>query len=174
MLGLNWSMLVKEAPGQQILFKTTHITDTSLNVTVSCCKCFNQEKWLRSPVTLLDYNDVIMSVMASQITSLTIVYSTVYSRRRSKKTSKLRVTGLCVGTSPETGEFPAQRASNAENVSIWWRHHECCVSEGGPGQWVKTLASYWDRQNLFILPQKEGCAFISLTSDNRLPVIGIW
>ena len=23
-----------------------------------------------------------------------------------------------------TGEFPAQMASNAENVSIWWRHHE--------------------------------------------------
>ena len=23
-----------------------------------------------------------------------------------------------------TGEFPAQRASNAENVSIWWRHHD--------------------------------------------------
>ena len=22
-----------------------------------------------------------------------------------------------------TGEFPAQRASNAENVTIWWRHH---------------------------------------------------
>ena len=30
-------------------------------------------------------NDVIMSAMASQITSLTIVYSTVYSRCRSKK-----------------------------------------------------------------------------------------
>ena len=44
-------------------------------------------------------------------------------RRRSKKTSKLRVTGLCVGNSPGTGEFPAQMASNAENVSIWWRHH---------------------------------------------------
>ena len=44
-------------------------------------------------------------------------------RRRSKKTSKLRVTGLCVGNSPVTGEFPAQRASNAGNVSIWWRHH---------------------------------------------------
>ena len=43
--------------------------------------------------------------------------------RRSKKTSKLRVTGLCVGNSPVTGEFPAQMASNAENVSIWWRHH---------------------------------------------------
>ena len=46
-------------------------------------------------------------------------------RRRSKKTPKLRVTGLCEGNSPVTGEFPAQMASNAENVSIWWRHHVC-------------------------------------------------
>ena len=44
-------------------------------------------------------------------------------RRRSKKTSKLLVTGLGVGNSPGTGDFPAQMASNAENVSIWWRHH---------------------------------------------------
>ena len=44
-------------------------------------------------------------------------------RHRSKKTSKLRVIGLCEGNSPVTGEFPAQRASNVENVSIWWRHH---------------------------------------------------
>ena len=44
-------------------------------------------------------------------------------RRRSKKISKLRVTGLCAGNSPGTGEFPAQMVSNAENVSIWWRHH---------------------------------------------------
>ena len=44
-------------------------------------------------------------------------------RRRSKKTLKLCVTGLCVGNSPVADEFPAQMASNAENVSIWWRHH---------------------------------------------------
>ena len=44
-------------------------------------------------------------------------------RRRSKKSSKLRFTGLCVGNSRGTGEFPTQRASNAENVSIWWRPH---------------------------------------------------
>ena len=44
-------------------------------------------------------------------------------RRRSKKTSKLRVTGLCAGDSPGTGEFPAQMTNYAENVSIWWRHH---------------------------------------------------
>ena len=30
-------------------------------------------------------------------------------RRRSNKTSKHRVTGLCAGNSPVTGEFPAQR-----------------------------------------------------------------
>ena len=36
-------------------------------------------------------------------------------RRRSKKTAKLRVTGLCEEDSPVTGEFPAQSASNAEN-----------------------------------------------------------
>ena len=64
-----------------------------------------------------------MSAMASRITSPTIVYSTVYSRRKSKKASKLRVTGLCVGNSPVTGDISAQMSSNAENVSIWWRHH---------------------------------------------------
>ena len=42
---------------------------------------------------------------------------------RSKKTSKPHVTGHCVGNSPGTGEFPAQMATNAKNVSIWWRHH---------------------------------------------------
>ena len=44
-------------------------------------------------------------------------------RRKSKKTSKPRFTGLCEGNSLVTGEYPAQRASNAEHVSIWWRHH---------------------------------------------------
>ena len=43
--------------------------------------------------------------------------------RRSKKTPKLRVTGLCARNSPVTGEFPAQMPSNAETVSLWWRHH---------------------------------------------------
>ena len=43
---------------------------------------------------------------------------------RSKKISKHSVNGHCVGKLPGTGEFPAQMASNAENVSIWWRHHE--------------------------------------------------
>ena len=43
--------------------------------------------------------------------------------RRQKNASNLRVTVLCAGNSPVTGEFPAQMASNAEKISIWWRHH---------------------------------------------------
>ena len=51
-------------------------------------------------------------------------------RRKSRKISKLRVTGLCEGNSPVTGEFPSQRASNAEYVSIWWRHHSASLPSG--------------------------------------------
>ena len=49
-------------------------------------------------------------------------------RRRSKETLKLRVTGLRDGNLPGTGEFPSQRASNAENVSISWRHYIMCAN----------------------------------------------
>ena len=44
-------------------------------------------------------------------------------RRRSKKTPKPPVTGLCVGNPPVPDGLPTQRASNTENVSIWWRHN---------------------------------------------------
>ena len=44
-------------------------------------------------------------------------------RRRSKKTSKRHLTGLCEGNFPVTSEFLAWRASNVENVSTWWCHH---------------------------------------------------
>ena len=70
------------------------------------------------------YSDDIMSAVASQITSFTIVYSTIYSRRRSKKNQiSASLAFLCAGNSPMTGEYPAQRASIAENVSIGWRLH---------------------------------------------------
>ena len=64
-----------------------------------------------------------MSAMASQIIRPTIVYSTVYSRRRWKETLQFRVPGLCEGNSLVTDKFPVQRSSNAEHISIWWRHH---------------------------------------------------
>ena len=63
-----------------------------------------------------------MDEIASQITSLTIVYSNVYSDADKKKQSSASLAFV-----RGTGEFLAQMASNAENVSIWWRHHAKCV-----------------------------------------------
>ena len=63
-------------------------------------------------------------------------------RRRSKKTSKLHVTGLCAGNSPLTGEFPAQMHSNSENVSIWWRHHVALILLHGQ-PWHSLICSWF-------------------------------
>ena len=98
------------------------------------CKCWLHDAHIDPPYNsqrihlnwqegAIHYSDIIMSTTASQITSLTIVYSTVYSGADQRKHQKFCVTNLCAGNSPITGEFPAHKASNAENVSIWWRHH---------------------------------------------------
>ena len=73
-------------------------------------------------------------------------------RQRWKRTSKLRITGLCAGNSPVTGEFPSQRASNVENVSIWWRHHIAWIT------WKGTLCK--SRNNWNVL----ACSWHELTS----------
>ena len=73
---------------------------------------------------------------------------------RWKKTSKLRVTGLCAGSSPVTGEFPAPMASNAENVSIWWRHHVIFKSDRRfpcRGKWTRNWLSAASKKELFAL-----------------------
>ena len=64
-----------------------------------------------------------MGVMASQITCLTIVYPTVYSGADQRKHQSSASLAFVRGIHRGTGEFPAQMASDAENVSIWWRHH---------------------------------------------------
>ena len=67
----------------------------------------------------LCYFDVVMSANQHRFDCLL----NGLFRRRWKKTIKAPVTGLCEGNSPVTGEFPSQRASNAENDSIQgWRH----------------------------------------------------
>ena len=62
-----------------------------------------------------------MSAVASQITSIMIVYATVCSgtdqRKHQSSASLAFVQGI-------HREYPTQRASNAENVSIWWHHHD--------------------------------------------------
>ena len=71
---------------------------------------------------MFHYTDVIMTTMASPITSLTVVYSTVYWDADQRKHQSSLHWPLC-GEFTGTGEFPAQRPSYTENVSIWWRHH---------------------------------------------------
>ena len=46
-------------------------------------------------------------------------------RLRLKETSKLCATGLCAGNLTVTGK----RASNVENVSIWWCHHDVKINQ---------------------------------------------
>ena len=62
------------------------------------------------------YSDVIMSTMASRITSLTIVYSTVYSGADQWKHQSPASLAFVRG-------IHHKWVSNAESVSIWWRHH---------------------------------------------------
>ena len=83
----------------------------------------HRDRWIPRTQRASHHNiDVIMTTMASRITSLTVVYSNVYSdadqRKHESSASLAFVWGI-----HRTGEFPAQRASCAENVAIWWRHH---------------------------------------------------
>ena len=98
-------------------------------------------------------SDVIMGKMVSQINSFTIAYSTVYSgtERRKHKSSTV------------TGEFPAQRDSNAENVSIWWCHHECSVLLWGQVTHVSLVPSHYLNQHYLTI----NCIFYQQTLESK-------
>ena len=95
--------------------------------------CLSPQSHRMLPRSMTHYSDVIMGAMASQISSPTIVYSTV-----NPLAALLVLCHVCAGNSPITslwgtslviqmGEFPArtwQRTSNTGTVFIWWRHHE--------------------------------------------------
>ena len=65
------------------------------------------------PKNIAYHTNGIMSAVASQIIGVSIVWSTVWS----KKTSKLRVTGNCEGNPPVTGGFPSERVSEGAACS---------------------------------------------------------
>ena len=72
-------------------------------------------------------------------------------RHRSKKTPKLRVTGLCEGNLIVTEKFPAQMASNSEHVSIWLCHHGLILIQRFH-RW--NLIMLWSFENCF---EAENC-----------------
>ena len=85
-----------------------------------CVLCTGCRKW---PTSRNHYNGAIMSAMASWITSLLIVYSTVYSDADQRKHQSSASLALVRGIHRSPVNSLHKRASNAENVSIWWRHH---------------------------------------------------
>ena len=88
-----------------------------------------------------------MGGTASEITSLAINHSTVYTgadQRKHKSSASL----LFAGISLVTGEFPAQMASNAENVSIWWRHHVLSINAMLIDSTPCVLATGWFIQSI--------------------------
>ena len=66
--------------------------------------------------------------MASQITCVSIVYSTVCSGTDQRNIKAARHWPLWLES---TGDwwFSSQRASNVEKTSIWWRHHDAETSQ---------------------------------------------
>ena len=85
-----------------------------------CLYRISRSKWKYYAILQWRHNGRV----ASQISSLTIVYSTVNSDADQRKHQSSASLAFVWGNSTATGEFPAQRVSNAENVSILWRHHE--------------------------------------------------
>ena len=85
-----------------------------------------------------------MGAMASQITSLTIVYSIVYSggdhRKHQSSASLAFVRGIhrWPVNSPHKGPV----TSNAENVSIWWRHHVSWAAFLGYNHVIRVIIIY--------------------------------
>ena len=108
---------ILELSDQQIITASEQLIEVSMcfDIFFQVCQTHQWGTLSRMHIIIEHYDDVIMVEMASQITSITIVYSTVYTGADQRTTSKLCVTGLCAGIH--------RLASDAENVSIWWRHH---------------------------------------------------
>ena len=69
-----------------------------------------------------------MSTVTFQIASLTIVYSSIYSgadQRKHQSSASLAFVREFTGDR----WIPAQMASNAEKLSIWWRHDGVIIFE---------------------------------------------
>ena len=84
------------------------------------------ESWSHH-VSVCHYNDVIMGTIASQITSLTIVYSTIYSDADQKKhqssTSLAFMWGIHRGPVNSPHKWPVM-----QKRFIWWRHYALLVT----------------------------------------------
>ena len=77
-----------------------------------------------SYLNVLHYIDVIMGAMAHRITSLTIVYSAVYSGIDQRKHQSSASLGVVKGIHRGPANSPHKWPVTRKKTSIWWRHHE--------------------------------------------------
>ena len=70
------------------------------------------------------YSDGIMSPMASQITGVSMAYSTVSLGADQRKHQSSALLAFVRGIQRWPVNSPHKKVSNAENASIWWRHYE--------------------------------------------------
>ena len=89
------------------------------------------------------YNDVIMSAIISQITSLTIVYSTIYSGTEQRKHGSSASLAFVWGIHRWPVNSPHKRPVTQKNVSIWWHHHGLWYGHHLGQQWDKCWGGKW-------------------------------
>ena len=101
---------------------TPHQKDNWSQLPIYVCIMSDRPIAQLNPPCPTHYNDVIMRMTASQITNVSMVCSNVCSGACQWKHQSSASHGLCEGNPPVTNGFPSQRASDAENVSNWWRY----------------------------------------------------
>ena len=107
------------------------------------------------------HSDVIMSPMASLIAGASIIYSSVCWGADQRKHQRSVSLAFVTEISPVTGEFPAQRASNAENVSEWWCHHAQVPL-------VTSKLTWWRLSVFFVLPSIWHLGYTSIVHDEKI------
>ena len=108
------------------------------------------------------YCDVIMGAMASQITGLTIIYSTVYSgadqRKHESPASLAFVRGIHRWPVKSPHKWPVRYA---ENVSIWWRHHDIDYMKGHQGGAISGCCNRWTERETNCYTKSMKCQILN-------------
>ena len=91
---------------------------------VQCGIIWHQLFWEGIRYTdIYHYNDVIMSPMACPKSLAFRLFAKPFVQTQSREYIKTPRHWFCEGNPTGTCGYHSQRASNAENVSIWWRLH---------------------------------------------------
>ena len=122
------------------------------------------------------YDDVIMTMQASQITSLAVVYSIVYSGVNQRKHQSSASLAFVREIHRGPVNFPHKWPVTRKNVSIWWRHHELQRLYMQILSKSNSSATHKDRPNTTRYVVKPGIT-IDRTNTNRvlsLPTRWTW